>query len=278
MPDRRRLPLGLWSCGVRSWSVRGCDRRSLILRSLWPAYSDLLARPWNGDPHPYRKLELIYGNLPQGRPSLFRPYRNRFEGDQVLIKNQSQGRVSTTLLAVQTGLKYKVRFLLDARSPRGHRGLGQGSGRERWRMDVDPKISSRMARIRSRDTKPEVLLRRALRELGLGYRINLRPVPTLRRTGDIVFLRAKVVVMVDGCFWHGCPQHYRPARRNSVFWDQKIAGNIARDVETSRELLARGWLVVRVWEHEEPRDAARNIADLVASRRAVRATPPSDLV
>jgi len=134
-------------------------------------------------------------------------------------------------------------------------------------MEIDPVVSARMAKIRGRDTKPEVAVRRALRQMGVGYRINRRPDPDIRRTGDIVFLSAKVVVMVDGCFWHGCPQHYRPARQRSEFWAQKIAGNMARDIQTSSQLEAKGLMVIRVWEHEEPTVAAQRIAQAVAARR-----------
>lgn len=133
---------------------------------------------------------------------------------------------------------------------------------------VDAVVSSRMAKIRGRDTKPEEALRKALRSLGLrGYRVNYRPVPGFRRTADIAFIRSKVVVMVDGCYWHRCPEHYRPATQRSSFWLAKIDGNVARDEETNKVLTEHGWLVVRIWEHEDPLTAAQRVAKVVRDRR-----------
>lgn len=137
-------------------------------------------------------------------------------------------------------------------------------------FEIDPQVSSRMAKVRNRDTKPEAALRKALRSLGLGgYRVAFRPVPELPRTADIAFLRAKVAVMVDGCFWHRCPEHYRPAIQRSMFWSNKISANVARDQETNQILGERGWLVVRVWEHEDPVAAAYRLAEILKGR------PPS---
>ncbi|MEV4413998.1 very short patch repair endonuclease [Catellatospora sp. NPDC049609] len=116
---------------------------------------------------------------------------------------------------------------------------------------------------KSRDTDPELALRRAVHALGLRYRVNRRPDPSIRRTADLVFAGPKVAVFLDGCYWHGCPEHYRPASKNAEFWSQKIDGNRARDVETDRLLQAAGWTVVRVWEHEDPRVAADRIAEVV---------------
>ena len=112
---------------------------------------------------------------------------------------------------------------------------------------------------RGRDTKPELLIRSVLYHQGLRYRINVRPLPDLRRTADIVFRKARVAVFVDGCYWHGCPDHYRPAMKHSRFWQDKIQGNQARDAETNRILRDEGWTVVRVWEHEDPNEAAKKV-------------------
>src|SRR5579863_8533132 len=72
-------------------------------------------------------------------------------------------------------------------------------------------VSARMAKIGCRDTTPEILLRKALFARGMRYRVCIRPMQTLRRTADVVFTRARVAVFIDGCFWHQCPDHYRPA-------------------------------------------------------------------
>lgn len=116
---------------------------------------------------------------------------------------------------------------------------------------------------RGRDTKPEVALRKAAYALGLRYRVSIRPVPGVRRTADMVFTQAKVAVFLDGCYWHGCPDHHRPATTNAAFWEKKIRTNRERDAETNRLLADSGWRVVRVWEHEDPAEAAHRLAALV---------------
>ncbi|MBB6415850.1 very short patch repair endonuclease [Streptomyces sp. AK010] len=124
-----------------------------------------------------------------------------------------------------------------------------------------------MSANKGRDTKPEKLLRSALHRQGLRYRVGARPLPGLRRTADVVFTKARVAVFVDGCYWHGCPEHHRPAKKGAVFWQEKIAGNRARDAETNEALRNAGWLVIRVWEHEDPEQAARAVVKAVKSRQ-----------
>jgi DNA mismatch endonuclease (patch repair protein) len=121
---------------------------------------------------------------------------------------------------------------------------------------------------KGRDTKPELALRRAVHARGLRYRVSIRPVPSIRRTADLVFTKVKVAVFLDGCFWHGCPQHHTKARANADYWAEKVTRNRERDAETDRLLEKAGWTVVRVWEHEEPLQAAAVIADIVRSRRS----------
>ncbi|GAA2530927.1 hypothetical protein GCM10010423_27960 [Streptomyces levis] len=123
-----------------------------------------------------------------------------------------------------------------------------------------------MSANKGRDTKPEKLLRSALHRHGLRYRVGVRPIPDLRRTADVVFTRARVAVFVDGCYWHGCPEHHRPAKKGAAFWQDKIAGNQARDAETNKALNNAGWHVIRVWEHEDPEQAARIVVEAVRSR------------
>jgi DNA mismatch endonuclease (patch repair protein) len=105
--------------------------------------------------------------------------------------------------------------------------------------------------------------------LGLRYRVAVRPVPAVRRTADLVFVRAKVAVFLDGCFWHGCPIHHTVAKRNAEFWSEKVARNKARDRDTDRRLQEAGWLVIRVWEHEDPQAAAQSVRAAVEGRRTV---------
>lgn len=103
-----------------------------------------------------------------------------------------------------------------------------------------------MSRIRARDTKPEIAIRRGLHALGLRYRLHDRKLPG---TPDLVFSGRQAVVFVHGCFWHGhdCPLGVRP-RSNAAFWDTKIARNQERDRGAVEELAKRGWRIAVVWE------------------------------
>lgn len=130
-----------------------------------------------------------------------------------------------------------------------------------------PAVRRNMQANRGRDTAPEMAVRRMLHARGLRYRVCARPIPGSRRTVDIVFGPAKVAVEVRGCFWHGCPDHRQPARTNAEFWRTKLAENIARDEEKREALEAAGWILVVVWEHDDPVEAASRIATLVAERR-----------
>ncbi len=115
------------------------------------------------------------------------------------------------------------------------------------------------------NTEPELALRRELHRRGLRYRLHARVVPgTNRRTVDIVFPSARVAVFVDGCFWHGCPAH-RQARpqTNTALWIDKITNNAARDRDTDARLTEAGWTIVRIWEHENPSEAADRIEQAV---------------
>lgn len=119
---------------------------------------------------------------------------------------------------------------------------------------------------RSRDTSPEMAVRRELHALGFRYRVCARPVADLRRTVDIVFRRARVAVEVRGCFWHGCPQHYRLPATNSDYWRAKIDRNVQRDVKMDMALAELDWLVIVVWEHEDVGQAVNRIATAVRKR------------
>jgi DNA mismatch endonuclease (patch repair protein) len=134
-------------------------------------------------------------------------------------------------------------------------------------MDTTAATSARMSRQRARDTGIEMALRRALHASGLRYRIHKRPISGVRREADIVFGPARVAVFVDGCFWHGCPDHATWPRRNAEFWRTKIETNRTRDRDTDRAFADAGWTVIRVWEHEDPTTAATRVADVVARGR-----------
>lgn len=105
---------------------------------------------------------------------------------------------------------------------------------------------------KARDTKPELEVRRLLHAAGLRYRVNAKPEPDLRRTADILFSRKRIAVFIDGCYWHGCPDHYTVPKANAKFWREKLHRNRVRDVDTTRFLEGRGWKVMRFWTHETP--------------------------
>lgn len=130
-----------------------------------------------------------------------------------------------------------------------------------------------MTKQRSRDTGAELAIRRALHAMGLRYRVHRRPLPGVRREVDILFGPARVAVFVDGCFWHGCPDHGTSPKANSEWWSNKLRRNRERDVDTTERLVQAGWTTIRVWEHEPPDQAASRIAqavlaELAASRRS----------
>lgn len=128
-------------------------------------------------------------------------------------------------------------------------------------------ISRRMSTAKRRDTAAELALRRELHASGLRYRVAY-PVPgQRRRTIDIAFTRHKVAVFVDGCFWHGCPEHGTSPTSNSDWWSTKLAANRARDQDTDRLLHELGWVVVRVWEHELAKQAAGRVSAALLMNR-----------
>ena len=105
-----------------------------------------------------------------------------------------------------------------------------------------------MGRIRGRNTKPEMLIRRMVHRMGFRYRLHRRDLPG---TPDLVFPNRKKIIFVHGCFWHqhNCPRGARPTS-NKKFWDIKLDNNIRRDQETMSLLEGRGWSVLVVWECE----------------------------
>lgn len=122
--------------------------------------------------------------------------------------------------------------------------------------------SENMARIKSRDTAPEVVLRRTLRRAGLRPRVH----PRLPGAPDLGFVRRHVAVFLDGCFWHGCPQHYIAPKTRFAFWTEKLRRNVERDADVDAALATRGFRVVRVWQHEltNPDRVATRIAGALA--------------
>lgn len=120
---------------------------------------------------------------------------------------------------------------------------------------------------RGRDTGPELAVRRALHARGLRYRVD-HPLPfDRRRRADIAFTGAKVAVYIDGCFWHGCPEHGTTPRTNTAFWRAKIDRNRARDRDTTERLEATGWIVLRFWEHTPTPAVVEAVVGAVARLR-----------
>jgi DNA mismatch endonuclease (patch repair protein) len=119
-----------------------------------------------------------------------------------------------------------------------------------------------MRAIRRRDTKPERRVRSLLHRSGLRFRVDY-PIPDgLPRPvrPDIVFIRPRLAIFIDGCFWHGCPIHgSRQTARNATYWTRKIARNKERDAEQVQRLEKAGWRALRFWEHEEPAQIAAAI-------------------
>lgn len=122
--------------------------------------------------------------------------------------------------------------------------------------------SYNMSRIRAKDTKPELTLRRLLRERGIrNYRIR----SDLPGRPDIVFPREKVAVFVDGCFWHMCPICYTEPATRKEFWTKKIEGNVQRDGKVNAELRAAGWTVLRIWEHDVRKDPEKTVSRIISA-------------
>ena len=130
-----------------------------------------------------------------------------------------------------------------------------------------------MAKVRQKGTGAELALRRALYRRGLRYRVGYVLLKRPRRVADIAFPGLKIAVLVDGCYWHGCPEHATWPKHNAEFWRQKIETNRLRDADTNSRLLNAGWMVLRFWEHQSPIEAAETVAQTVAmaKRRALPA-------
>lgn len=118
-----------------------------------------------------------------------------------------------------------------------------------------------MSRIRGKNTRLEIRVRAELYRLGLRYRVHVRKLPG---RPDIVFARSKVVVFVDGDFWHG---YKFPLWKGKMapFWQKKIGETRRRDLKNHRRLRTRGWRVIRVWQHQLERDFGRAIEKIVTA-------------
>lgn len=141
---------------------------------------------------------------------------------------------------------------------------------------LTPEQRSRcMAAVKSKDTKPERLVRSALHRRGLRFRKHVKALPG---KPDIVFPTVKVAVFIDGDFWHG--YRFRTwVHKISPFWQEKIASNRARDARNFRELRRTGWRVVRIWQHEIKADldaCVGRVARAVSDRRKAEVNLQAD--
>ncbi|MYW91863.1 very short patch repair endonuclease [Amycolatopsis rubida] len=135
------------------------------------------------------------------------------------------------------------------------------------RLETTSAVSARMSKQKSRNTGIEMALRKILHAAGYRYRVHRRPVKGVRREADLVFGPSRVAVFVDGCFWHGCPEHGTWPKNNADYWRTKIETNRRRDANTDAVLLEAGWLPVRIWEHEATEVAASRVIETVKERR-----------
>ena len=126
---------------------------------------------------------------------------------------------------------------------------------------------------RARDTKPELLVRRALHARGYRYRVDMHPSTEIRSRADIVFTKQRIAIFIDGCFWHGCPIHGTSPKRNADYWLPKLKRNVERDLEVTSALELLGWRVIRFWEHQ----TAGEVLELIESSWKNRAAVPAIL-
>lgn len=128
-------------------------------------------------------------------------------------------------------------------------------------------VSRRMSVTPQKDTSAEMAIRKRLHSMGLRYRVDYPVLKKPRRVADIVFTGIQIAVFVDGCFWHGCPDHGTWPKNNADFWRNKILANQVRDKDTNDRLKELGWTVIRIWEHDDPENAARKIARSVTAAK-----------
>jgi DNA mismatch endonuclease (patch repair protein) len=125
-------------------------------------------------------------------------------------------------------------------------------GRSHGPAALSAQVARQMSRMPRKDTRPERILRSELHRRGLRFRTHV----ALPGRPDVIFTRAKLAVFVDGCFWHRCPEHATAPKNNSAWWADKLEANVQRDARQTTQLVALGWTVLRVWEHEDAVAAA----------------------
>jgi DNA mismatch endonuclease (patch repair protein) len=136
--------------------------------------------------------------------------------------------------------------------------------------NVSPRRRSEIMRnVRSKNTSIEMLVRRELWRRGVRFRVNVTDLPG---KPDIAIKKLKVVIFIDSCFWHGCPQHGRIPKSNVDFWRNKISRNVERDRSLDHQYQAQGWYVIRVWEHDVLNDLSCTVDGIISKIRDIQAS------
>ena len=130
-------------------------------------------------------------------------------------------------------------------------------------VPLNRQVSEQMRRMPTKNSTPEIKLRRSLYAIGLRYRLHRKELPG---KPDIALGPSKVAVFVDGCYWHNCPEHGTIPKNNSEWWKEKFQRNRERDSRNDALLREMGWLPIHVWEHEDPDEAACKIGGIVKNR------------
>jgi DNA mismatch endonuclease (patch repair protein) len=129
---------------------------------------------------------------------------------------------------------------------------------------------------RRKDTAPELAVRSELHRRGLRFRVDhpVRVVGVARPIRpDVVFPRQRLVLFIDGCWWHGCPEHSTEATTNSEYWRTKLAENRARDERHTKHLTESDWTVVRAWTHEDPSAVAARVVQALGRHGRIHEPP-----
>jgi DNA mismatch endonuclease (patch repair protein) len=140
-----------------------------------------------------------------------------------------------------------------------------------------PGIAKSMRSNRGRDTALELRVRRAVYARGVRYRVDFPPLPGLRLRADLVFIRRRIAVYLDGCFWHGCPLHGVTPIAHPEYWIPKLARTRERDLEATRALEDAGWSVLRFWEHDAVDHIVDSILNAVEMRVKAAVVTPRDV-
>lgn len=135
---------------------------------------------------------------------------------------------------------------------------------------TSPGTAKSMRSNRSRDTSLELRVRRALHGAGLRYRVDCAPIAGLRTRADVVFTKRHIAIYLDGCFWHGCPDHGSTPTAHADYWRPKLDRNRTRDQDVTRKLQDAGWTVLRFWEHEPVDAIIETIMKTLDDQRVLR--------